>query len=161
MGRFAHEAVAVDPTTPAVYETEDAGSTSGFYLFDAASKANGKPDLTAGTLYMLAVAGSPQANLYEPQSVGATYEIEWVPIDAAAVDVPNGSFANARAKGGGAFRRLEGAWWSGQDGVIYFNSTDGGAAAAGQVWGYQPGGGTPADGGTLTLIYESPAQSTL
>ena len=77
-------------------------------------------------------------------------------VDAAAVDVPNGSFANARAKGAAAFRRLEGAWWSQRDGVVYFNSTDGGGAAAGQVWGYKPGGATPAAGGTLTLIYESP-----
>ena len=161
MGRFAHEAVAVDPATLAVYETEDAGSTSGFYLFDAASKANGRPDLTAGTLYMLGVAGDPEADLSAAQPLGATYDVEWVPVDAAAVDVPSGSFADARAKGGAAFRRLEGAWWSEQDGVIYFNSTDGGGAAAGQVWGYKPGGATPADGGTLTLIYESPAASTL
>ena len=33
MGRFSHEAVAVDPSTGFVYETEDAGSTSGFYRY--------------------------------------------------------------------------------------------------------------------------------
>jgi hypothetical protein len=33
MGRFSHEALAVDPATSYVYETEDAGSTSGFYRF--------------------------------------------------------------------------------------------------------------------------------
>jgi uncharacterized protein len=33
MGRFAHEAVAVDPATGYVYETEDAGNTSGFYRY--------------------------------------------------------------------------------------------------------------------------------
>ncbi len=33
MGRFSHEAVAVDPWTGIVYETEDAGSNSGFYRF--------------------------------------------------------------------------------------------------------------------------------
>jgi secreted PhoX family phosphatase len=33
MGRFSHEAVAVEPATGWVYETEDAGSTSGFYRF--------------------------------------------------------------------------------------------------------------------------------
>src|SRR4030095_9141921 len=33
MGRLSHEAVAVDPATGWVYETEDAGGTSGFYRF--------------------------------------------------------------------------------------------------------------------------------
>jgi secreted PhoX family phosphatase len=33
LGRFAHEAVAVDPATGAVYETEDQGDGSGFYRF--------------------------------------------------------------------------------------------------------------------------------
>ena len=33
MGRFSHEAVAVDPATGYVYETEDSGSNSGFYRF--------------------------------------------------------------------------------------------------------------------------------
>ncbi len=32
MGRFAHEALALDPRTNYVYETEDSGS-SGFYRF--------------------------------------------------------------------------------------------------------------------------------
>src|SRR5918994_7574675 len=33
MGRFAHEAVATDPRTGIVYETEDSGNDSGFYRF--------------------------------------------------------------------------------------------------------------------------------
>ena len=33
MGRFSHEAVAVDPATGIVYETEDNGNNSGFYRF--------------------------------------------------------------------------------------------------------------------------------
>ena len=32
LGRFAHEAVAVDPTTSAIYETEDATGPNGLYL---------------------------------------------------------------------------------------------------------------------------------
>ena len=32
LGRFAHEAVAVDPTTHAIYETEDAGGPNGLLL---------------------------------------------------------------------------------------------------------------------------------
>src|ERR687898_1874100 len=33
MGRFSHEAIALDPATGYVYETEDAGARSGFYRF--------------------------------------------------------------------------------------------------------------------------------
>ena len=38
LGRFAHEAVAVDPATGAVYETEDQGDGSGFYRFMPAAQ---------------------------------------------------------------------------------------------------------------------------
>ena len=33
MGRFAHEAIAVDPATSIIYETEDQTGYSGFYRF--------------------------------------------------------------------------------------------------------------------------------
>jgi uncharacterized protein len=62
MGRFAHEAVAIDQRTGVVYLTEDAGSGvgSGFYRFlptDPAILSAG------GTLQMLGVVGHPQADL--------------------------------------------------------------------------------------------------
>lgn len=54
MGRFAHEAVAVDPRNGIVYETEDAGDNSGFYRFIASDPT----DLTAGgRLQILSVTG--------------------------------------------------------------------------------------------------------
>ena len=37
MGRFAHEAIATDPHTGYVYETEDSGNDSGFYRFRPAN----------------------------------------------------------------------------------------------------------------------------
>ena len=49
MGRFSHEAVAVDPVTGYVYETEDAGSSSGFYRFVPNKRnrpAGGRPSCT-------------------------------------------------------------------------------------------------------------------
>jgi secreted PhoX family phosphatase len=55
MGRFSHEAVAVDPRTGIVYETEDAGNNSGLYRFLPRSRRadwfdipNPDPDLAAG-----------------------------------------------------------------------------------------------------------------
>ena len=43
MGRFSHEALAVDPVTGYVYETEDAGNSSGFYRF-VPHKRNRRPE---------------------------------------------------------------------------------------------------------------------
>ena len=164
MGRFVHEAVAVDPATSIVYLTEDvtydatvqAGKAAGFYRFIPTTPGN----LMAGRLQMLAVAGTRQYLTFKGQQVGATLIVHWV--DIADPD-PAGAEANLSAvfqqgwwQGAAAFQRLEGCWYS--DGSIYFNSTSGGDAAAGQVWRYRPAG---ADGGELTLIFESPSREVL
>ncbi len=59
LGRFAHEAVAVDPATGAVYETEDQGDGSGFYRYMPAVRPQRPGDLEAptGQLQMLKVVG--------------------------------------------------------------------------------------------------------
>jgi secreted PhoX family phosphatase len=138
LGRFAHEAVAVDPATWLVYLTEDAGSTSGLYRFIPKSRG----DLTSGGLQMLAIEGQASADLFIGQTVATELPVEWVDI---AVPIPDpvtattSVFAQGRARGAAAFRRLEGAWYSADDQSIYFNSTDGGNAPAGQVWALTPG----------------------
>ena len=43
------------------------------------------------------------------------------------------------------------------NGAIYFDDTSGGNAGVGQVWEFRPDG----DGGTLTLIFESPGAAVL
>ena len=155
MGRFAHEAVAVEPGGRIVYETEDSDSNSGFYRFIANTPrrlANG------GKLQMLAVNGSPNYDASSGQEVGQPLRTHWVdiddpdPSDAAADGVAN----QGRGKGGALFSRLEGAWHS--QGRTYFHSTNGGDAGAGQVWEYQSLGD---DRGRLALIYESPGSSVL
>jgi uncharacterized protein len=174
LGRFVHEAVAVDPDTWIVYLTEDAGATSGLYRFVPDSRG----DLTRGRLQMLAVESRAQADLFLGQTVGTRLDVEWVDIEqpdpAPPITAANSVFAQGRAKGGAAFRRLEGAWYSAEDRAIYFNSTDGGEAAAGQVWALSPGrrSGADKDRGdkpdgarrrddVLTLVYESPSTATL
>ena len=108
MGRFAHEAVAVDPATGCVYETEDAGDTSGFYRF----VANDPGRLSeGGRLHMLAIAGFPQADTRTGQT-GEPRPVEWVDIaepDPADV-LTNRVFFQGFAQGGARFRRLEGAF---------------------------------------------------
>jgi len=155
MGRFSHEAVAVDPATWIVYETEDNGATSsGFYRF-----LSNTPGVLAdgGVLQMLAVDGAWQYNTRTGQTVGVALPVTWVPI--ADPNPPGTSstavFNQGRALGGASFARLEGCWWG--DDAVYFNSTNGGNAGVGQVWEFRPDG----DGGTLTLIYESPSAAVL
>ena len=64
-------------------------------------------------------------------------------------------WTQGRAAGGCRFSRLEGCWWG--NGALYFVDTNGGNAGAGQVWEYRP----DSDGGTLTLIFESPNSAVL
>ena len=108
---------------------------------------------------MLAIEGWPKYDTQRDQVVGTELPVTWVDID----DVDPGAgvpsvFTQGFGKGGAVFRRLEGAWYSERDNAIYFNSTDGGNASAGQVWAYQP---EYRKGGTLTLVYESPSSTAL
>jgi hypothetical protein len=151
MGRFAHEAVAVDPATGIVYETEDAGD-SGFYRFIPNQYGN---LVAGGVLQMLAVAGESNYDTTGGQTVGEVLPVTWVPI---AEPNPPGQGSNdvydqGFALGGAIFARLEGCWYA--NGAIYFVSTSGGDAGVGQVWEYKIG----AD--TLTLIFESPDPAVL
>lgn len=156
MGRFVHEAVAVDPRTGIVYETEDRGS-SGFYRFLPVDPQR----LSAGgRLQMLAVKGKPNYDTRTGQRVGKPLPVEWVdiedpdPVDAEAN--PLAVFQQGAAKGGATFDRLEGAWEG--DGSIFINSTGGGDASSGQVWEYRPRG---ISGGQLILVFESPGPDLL
>jgi uncharacterized protein len=156
MGRFVHEAVAVDPATGIVYETQDAREC-GLYRFLPHEPRN----LAAGgRLQMLAVKGSPTIDLRTGQYPNARYGVAWVDIDdpdRAHVDDEAadgaGVFQQGRAQGGALFARLEGAWYGG--GLIYFTSTSGGDARMGQVWELDP------VREELRLVYESPGKDTL
>ncbi len=64
MGRFGHEAAAVDPASGNVYQTEDSSGKSGFYRYVPDIK-NGAPGSLAmgGVLQMAKVKGVPNVNL--------------------------------------------------------------------------------------------------
>ncbi|RVX44979.1 hypothetical protein EDD27_7755 [Nonomuraea polychroma] len=170
MGRFSHEAVAVDPRTGYVYETEDdSGKPNGLYRFRPTDPRN----LAAGgVLEMLKIKGRDGYDCREGQKMGARLPVEWVRIDDPDPDLENGAKTCTQqglAKGGAKFNRLEGCWYG--DGSIFFNSTSGGDAkngdapgadgyveGYGQVWQYIP---SRRDGGTLVLVYESPGRKEL
>jgi secreted PhoX family phosphatase len=151
MGRFVHEAVAVDPYTSYVYETEDS-NPSGFYRFVPARPGQLQQ---GGTLQMLAVSERPQYDTRTGQTQDEPLDVEWVAIDNADPNLPlePSVFAQGSAKGGARFARLEGAWWG--HGKVYFVSTSGGNAGQGQIWEYEP------SSETLRLLFESPAAEVL
>ena len=145
MGRFSHEAIMIDPRTGAVYETEDAGVTSGFYKFVPNQPGRLKD---GGELFMLGVRGRTDIDLGLAYALGTTWPVTWVRIpDPHATE--RSLFAQGRTAGAAQFRRLEGAWWGDRTG--YFLSTSGGQVREGQVFEYDPANET------LKLIYDSPA----
>jgi len=153
MGRFSHEAVAVDPRNHVVYLTEDAGNQSGFYGF--VPKKKGRYS-AGGRLFMLKVAGQPLANLGASYPRGTSFDIEWVPIETPDSESPTmpGNFvwAQGRAQGAATFARLEGCWYS--KGCVYIVSTSGGIGQ-GQIWVYD------IKRQTITLLFESPDAAVL
>jgi hypothetical protein len=161
MGRFSHEAVAVDPDTNIVYETEDNGSNSGFYRF--IPRRPGRLS-RGGKLQMLKIKGVDNYDTRTGQTVGAELDVEWV--DIADPDPPGqvstAVFDQGAGLGGARFARLEGCWFGKES--VYFNATSGGDAGVGQVWEYRPSRRHHHhghDGGTLKLVFESPDAATL
>jgi secreted PhoX family phosphatase len=162
MGRFVHEAVALDPETGVAYQTEDSriegpGTGSGLYRF---TPTPGTRFGTAGRLEMLAVDGRPNHDTSTGQRIGEALPVSWVPISdpdpADASGDPHAVFRQGWEQGAAVFNRLEGAWYA--DGSVFFISTNGGDPlpggnpGLGQVWQYTPRG----DGaGRLALLVES------
>ena len=156
MGRFNHEAVAVDPASGIVYQTEDRGEGL-LYRFIPDS-----PGAVAegGRLQALAVKGMPAADMRNWSgsaiAVGESMDVEW--IDIADVESPGDNlrfqgFSNGAAR----FARGEGMWY-GTD-SIYFACTNGGGSQVGQIWRYVPSAveGTAAEAnnpGSLSLFIE-------
>ncbi|WP_051704600.1 alkaline phosphatase PhoX [Glycomyces sp. NRRL B-16210] len=151
MGRFVHGAVAVDPRSGVVYETEDQG-TGGFYRF--LPRVPG--DLAeGGRLQMLKVTGEWNFDTRTGQRAGKALSAEWVDVadpDPAEAEADGlAVFNQGWARGAAVFGRLGGCFYG--DGAVYLASTSGGEEGEGQLWEYRPRG---RDAGTLKLVFESP-----
>lgn len=158
MGRFMHEAAALDRRTGIVYQTEDSRPFCGFYRFIPK-----RPGHLAegGSLEILAVKDKPNYNTRVGQKPGVTLPATWVTIDdpdpkSADVD-PQAVYKQGAAKGAANFRKLEGCL-ADANGRIYFVSSSGGDVEGGQIWIYEP---TTRDEGRLTLLFESPNRELL
>jgi uncharacterized protein len=175
-GRFAHEALSIDPATGHLYLTEDNFNfASGLYRYIAPQNPMEiRQILDGGMLQMLKVIGEDNADLSLGQETGATYPVEWVDIpdpDPEFVGEPTNDEAiqavgnQGREQGAALFSRLEGITYD--NGTIYVVSTQGGATAPGdtppdgfgdgrgQVWAYDPAAEL------ITMIYESPGSTVL
>ncbi len=155
MGRFLHEALAVDPRTGFVYQTEDSGGRSGLYRF----RPDDRDDLgRGGLLEMLTISDRWCHDAATGQVPGHTLPVAWVAVTDPDPDLEGGAAAvseQGRDRGAAWFSRLEGIWYDPSTDSFYFASTDGGDAGFGQVWGYN------ARTERLALLFESPGGSVL
>jgi hypothetical protein len=155
MGRFSHEAVAVDPHTNYAYLTEDDRNKAGFYRF-VPNDASGTVGCyeQGGRLQMARAVGLWNADLIVAQP-GDEYRIEWVDVpnpdaDRGAFVNPDtgatnasGPFLQGWAQGGLRMSRGEGIWYS--RGKLYVVDTSTGVDSSGRrgrgdgaVWEYDP-----------------------
>ena len=158
MGRFYHEAIAVDPATGFVYMTED--RTDGLlYRYRPDAIVRGRKRITdlkpgdlalGGTLEALRIVGRPAARTQNQASraftIGNLWPVDWVVIPVVDPDVdmekdgllarPRAAATSTRAQG----HALGAAQFSRNEGItihqrsLYFCATNGGAEQAGQAW---------------------------
>ena len=147
MGRFNHEAIAVDPATGYVYETEDRGDAC-LYRFVPSTPG----DMSrGGRLQALKIGGTSVDTRRDPS--GTSYGVvSWVDIDEPD-PVRDTVRVEAQGKGAAVFSRLEGAWY-GND-RIYVITTDGGPARQGQVFELYPATDT------FRVLFASPSADVL
>jgi len=142
MGRFNHEAVAVDPKSGIVYQTEDR-SEGLIYRYIP----NEKGKLAAGgKLQALRVRDRTSfdtRNWDKRPAItpGTVVDVEWV--DMEDIDSPTDELRmwGYYSKGCARFARGEGMWYG--EGAVYFACTNGGTRKQGQIWRYTP---SPAEG---------------
>lgn len=164
MGRFNHEAAAVDPRTGIVYLTEDRDDSL-FYRFLPERPGQ---HARGGRLQALAYRDSAlEADSRNWSGValplGQWREARWIDLDN--VESPEDDLrARGHAKGAVLFARGEGVHFG--DGELYFCCTNGGAARLSQIMRYRPSRfeGQPTEGtepGRLQLFVESTDASAL
>lgn len=180
-GRFTHEAVAVDPLTGIVYQTQDDfAGPSGFFRYIAPIDPRKVRRLVdGGTLQVLSVSPHGTTDVVDlsgVQEVGTTFRARWVTIPEANPTFPTGiendpaaawmMSMSASPRGAAHFSRLEGIWYSW--GRMFFTSTQGGTPddptgapttgfgrGFGQVWMYD------LHRQRLTLVFASPGKAVL
>ena len=131
MGRFRHEAIAIDPVTSIAYQTEDRDDGL-IYKFIPNVK---KQYVKGGKLQALMLINTVSNDTRNWEKVNfkknVKYNIGWLDLDE--IDNPKDDLRYRAAKKGAAiFARPEGMWYD--NNYIYFTCTTGGIKKIGQVW---------------------------
>lgn len=138
MGRFTHEAVAVQPKTGIVYQTEDEGNSLFYrYLPNTYGKLH-----NGGKLQCLVIKEWKSADTRNYPDLTTnqfpekkSFAVEW--IDLADVEAPDSDLRLRGFKMGAArFSRGEGIWYGKNE--LFFACTDGGKDRKGQIFKYTP-----------------------
>ncbi|MEO0898120.1 MAG: alkaline phosphatase PhoX [Bacteroidota bacterium] len=163
MGRFNHEAVAVDPQSSIVYLTEDR-SDGLIYRFIPNSKEN---MFGGGILQALVIKGQKSCDTrnWEEEKVkeNEAYEVEWITLEN--IDTPEDDLRQRGFEAGAArFARGEGIWMG--KGEIFIACTNGGSQKCGQIFRYVLSENEGEEGekespATLELFIESKSKSVL
>lgn len=135
MGRFNHEAVAVDPRTGIVYLTEDRPDGL-FYRYIPHTKEQLHK---GGTLQALVFVWKKSMDTRNWNSIaleeGTRYAVRWMTL--REVDGPFDDLRlRGHAQGAAVFARGEGIWFG--KGELYFACTNGGRTKTGQIFRYLP-----------------------
>ncbi|MBL1429961.1 MAG: DUF839 domain-containing protein [Robiginitomaculum sp.] len=163
LGRFKHEAAAIDPATGIVYLTQDDWKHHSL-LYRFVPEVPGEMT-EAGRFQALKIKDQPARDTRNwPRSKGKKIkanqwlEVEWIDVEDS--HNPNNDIEDRGVANGAAiFTRGEGIWFG--DKELFFACTDGGAKKLGQIWRYVPSEleGTEFEDskpGRLQLFFESP-----
>jgi hypothetical protein len=164
MGRFEHEAAAVNPASGYIYLSEDRHQS---LLYRFVPNEPGKL-VEGGTLQALCIVDRPgfdTRNWLTKDKIRprTEFDVHWVDLDEADVSSNELRF-HGYEKGAAIFARGEGLSFA--DGILAMSATIGGSERLGQIFTYQP---SPAEGtadeqaspGRLTLHAESTSDSVL
>lgn len=152
MGRFNHEAAAVDPATGIVYQTEDRDNG---VLYRFLPKVPGRL-AEGGRLQAMVVEGLSDTRNWTAAAmpVGQSYRVNWVDLDEP--EAPKDDLRQrAAAKGAALIARGEGLHMgvSRAGSEVFACSTNGGASQMGQIFKLTPGlAGAP---DLVELFFES------
>jgi secreted PhoX family phosphatase len=158
MGRFRHEAVACDPGTGIVYQTEDRYDSLMYRFIPAEPGKLAK----GGRLQALRLRDKHRFDTRnwaeEPLvRVGDRLAVEWVEIKNPEAQDDDLRYQGYYESGCARFARAEGIYFG--KGAVYIACTNGGLKKKGQIWRYTP---SPSEGtadeakspGTLELFVE-------
>ena len=152
MGRFRHEAIAIDPKTSIAYQTEDR-SDGAIYRFIPNEKQNYVKGGQLEALIIKDFLAADTRNWDKNQfTINKKYKIDWLKLND--VDSPKDDLRYRATNNGAAlFARPEGMWYD--NNIIYFTCTSGGKNKLGQIWKIDT------MNETLELMFESQNSNTM